>query len=112
MIQADRKCIMMAAAFLLAPVCYAQAVAVAEVQGQVVDGSGSAVPGAQIKMTQTETDYVRNTTAGAATACPTCPLAPTRLKSSRTVSRRTSSRESSCKSAVAFRSMSPCKSAR
>jgi hypothetical protein len=82
MIQADRKCIMMAAAFLLAPVCYAQAVAVAEVQGQVVDGSGSAVPGAQIKMTQTETDYVRNTTAGVdgSYSLPNLPVGPYTLE--------------------------------
>ena len=33
------------------PGCYGQAVAVAAVQGQVLDASGSAVPGAQIKMT-------------------------------------------------------------
>src|SRR5260370_38246009 len=52
------------AMILVAPACYGQAVAVAEVQGQVLDGSGSAVPGAQVKMIQTETDYVRNTTAG------------------------------------------------
>ena len=69
MIRVDRKRVpaffyLMSAAVLVVPACYGQAVAVAEVQGQVLDGSGSAVPGAQIKMTQTTTDYVRNTTAG------------------------------------------------
>ena len=87
MIQADRKSpapflYAIIATILFAPVCYAQAIAVAEVQGQVVDGSGSAVPGAQIKMTQTETDYVRNTTAGVdgSYSLPNLPVGPYMLE--------------------------------
>ena len=87
MIQADRKCTpafpyMMVAAVLLAPVCYAQAVAVAEVQGQVADSSGAAVPGAQIKMTQGNTQYTRNTTSGpdGAYGFPNLPVGPYTLE--------------------------------
>ncbi len=70
------------AMILVAPACYGQAVAVAEVQGQVLDGSGSAVPGAQVKMIQTETDYVRNTTAGVdgAYSLPNLPVGPYMLE--------------------------------
>src|SRR5690242_5449526 len=43
---------------------YGQAIAVAEVQGQVSDSSGAAVPGAQVKMTQADTQYNRSTVSG------------------------------------------------
>src|SRR5260370_23864991 len=70
------------AMILVAPACYGQAVAVAEVQGQVLDGTGSAVPGAQVKMIQTETDYVRNTAAGVdgAYSLPNLPVGPHMLE--------------------------------
>src|SRR5260370_33932401 len=66
----------------MAPACYGQAVAVAEVQGQVLDVGGSAVPGAQVKMIQTETDYVRTTTAGVdgAYSLPNLPVGPYMLE--------------------------------
>jgi hypothetical protein len=64
------------------PDCYGQAVAVAAVQGQVLDSSGSAVPGAQIKMTQTATQYVRSTTSGVdgSYSLPNLPVGPYTLE--------------------------------
>jgi hypothetical protein len=60
------------------PDCYGQAVAVAEVHGQVLDTSNSAVPGAQVKMTQTATQYVRVATSGAegTYSLPNLPVGP------------------------------------
>ena len=46
MIQVDRKCVPAFIFVMLAPACYGQAVAVAEMQGQVSDVSGAVVPGA------------------------------------------------------------------
>src|SRR2546430_5234238 len=67
---------------LAAPACYGQAIAVAEVQGQVSDASGAAVPGAQIKMIQAETQYTRNTTSAAdgAYSLPNLPVGPYTLE--------------------------------
>ena len=70
MIHADRKCTLFISSIVLLMLvgvsgCYGQAVSVAQVQGQVLDPSGSAVAGAQVKMVQTATQYVRNATAGA-----------------------------------------------
>src|SRR5258706_10739467 len=69
-------------AILITPVCYGQAIAVAEVHGQVADASGAAVPGAQIKMTQAETQYNRNTTSAAdgAYGFPNLPVGPYTLE--------------------------------
>jgi len=53
-----------AMALASAAAVYGQAIAVAEVQGQVSDSSGAAVPGAQVKMTQAETQYNRSTVSG------------------------------------------------
>lgn len=69
MIQTDGKHLLaflaiMLSAVMAVPACYGQAIAVAELHGQVLDSSNSAVPGAQVKMTQTATQYVRTTTAG------------------------------------------------
>src|SRR5262249_11718974 len=47
---------------MLAPSCWAQAVAVAEVGGLVADQSGALVAGAQVKITQTAMQLVRTTT--------------------------------------------------
>src|SRR6266568_576103 len=87
MIQVDRKYVpafisTMLAAVLAAPGCYGQAVAVAEVQGQVSDVSGAVVPGAQIRMTQIATHYVRNTSAGVdgAYSFPNLPVGPYMLE--------------------------------
>lgn len=70
------------AAVIGAPTCNGQAVAVAEVQGQVSDASGAAVPGAQVKMTQTETQFSRNTTSAAdgAYSLPNLPVGPYTLE--------------------------------
>src|SRR5437870_1052250 len=67
---------------LAAPACYGQAIAVAEVQGQVSDASGAAVPGAQIKMIQAETQYSRNTTSApdGAYSFPNLPVGPYTLE--------------------------------
>ncbi|MDP2999374.1 MAG: TonB-dependent receptor, partial [Bryobacterales bacterium] len=62
----------------LVPGCYGQAVAVAEVHGQVLDSSNSTIPGAQVKMTQTATQYVRSATSGAdgTYSLPNLPVGP------------------------------------
>src|SRR5882757_1117310 len=69
-------------AILVAPASYGQAIAIAEVQGQVSDASGAAVPGAQVKMTQAETQYSRNTTSAAdgAYSLPNLPVGPYTLE--------------------------------
>jgi len=69
-------------AIVVAPACYGQAVAVAEVHGQVLDTSGAAVPVAQIKMTQAETQFGRNTIAAAdgAFSFPNLPVGPYTLE--------------------------------
>ena len=51
---------LIAMALLLAAKGWAQAVAVAEISGQVTDSSGAIVPGAQVRVTQTETQYTRS----------------------------------------------------
>ncbi len=67
---------------LMAAGCYGQAVAVAEVHGQVSDASHSAVPGAQVKMIQTATQYVRVATTGAdgTYSLPNLPVGPYTLE--------------------------------
>src|SRR5579884_3253876 len=49
-------------ALLFASNCYSQAVAIAEVDGNVQDPSGATVAGAQVKITNTDTQQVRQTT--------------------------------------------------
>src|ERR1700682_2011404 len=87
MIQVERKCVpafisALLAAVMVAPGCYGQAVAVAEVQGQISDVSGAVVPGAQIRMTQISTRYVRSTTAGVdgSYSFPNLPVGPYTLE--------------------------------
>jgi hypothetical protein len=50
-------------ATVMSPHLCGQAVAVAEVDGRILDPAGAVVPGAQIKITQTQTDLVRVVTA-------------------------------------------------
>ena len=71
-----------AAALLVAPLAFGQAVAVAEIHGQVLDPSGSAIPGATVKAIQTDTQYTRTTTADAdgGYVLPNLPLGPYRLE--------------------------------
>ena len=54
----------------------------AEVHGQVLDTSNSAIPGAQVKMTQTATQYVRSATSGAdgTYSLPNLPVGPYTLE--------------------------------
>jgi hypothetical protein len=68
----------------LTPNCTAQAVAIAQVSGTVVDQSGSALVNAQVRMTQTETGLVRstNTDAGGRYVLPNLPVGPYRLEAS------------------------------
>src|SRR5579872_6887052 len=87
MIHVYRKYILMLPVLLcseimIEPACYGQAVAVAEVQGQIVDTSSAVVAGAQIKMTQTETRYTRNTAAAAdgSYSLPNLPVGPYTLE--------------------------------
>src|SRR5689334_7965797 len=51
---------------LIAASCgWAQAISTSQINGTVEDSSGLAVPGAEIKATQTETGLVRSVTSGA-----------------------------------------------
>ena len=50
--------------FLVALSCALWAQSTAQIQGSIQDASGSAVPGANVKATQTETGAVRATTSG------------------------------------------------
>jgi len=63
----------------------AQSQNTAQIQGTVLDASGSAVPGADIKATQTDTGIVRTTTTGATGdyALPNLPIGPYRLEVSK-----------------------------
>jgi hypothetical protein len=60
----------------------AQSQSSAQIQGTVQDASGSAVPGAEIKATQTDTSAVRTTTSGAdgVYVLPNLPIGPYRLE--------------------------------
>ncbi len=51
-------------ALVIAPGAWAQAISTAQINGSVQDASGAAVPGAEIKLTQTETALVRTVTSG------------------------------------------------
>src|SRR5215470_9019491 len=57
---------------------WAQAVSTAQIQGVVQDASGLAVPGADVKATQTETGISRSTVSGAdgGYALPNLPIGP------------------------------------
>ncbi len=61
--------------------CYGQAVAVAEIAGQVTDSSGGVIPGAEIKATQTETQFSRSTVTDAqgSYSLPGLPVGPYKL---------------------------------
>src|SRR5579864_2544652 len=60
--------------------CWAQATS--QIQGTVQDASGAAIPGTQVKATQTETGAVRTATSGAdgTYVLPNLPLGPYRLE--------------------------------
>src|SRR5437867_8998653 len=78
-----RQVWMTAAITLLCPAgSWAQAVANAEIRGVVTDASGAVVPAAQIRATQTDTGYVRNTLSGAdgSYALPNLPVGPYKLE--------------------------------
>src|SRR5690348_4647388 len=57
---------------------WAQAVASAQISGEITDPSGSAVPGATVTATQTETRFVRSTVSGVngAYVMPNLPIGP------------------------------------
>ena len=61
---------------------WAQAQNTAQIQGTIIDASGAAVPGAEIKATNTDTATVRTATTGAAGdyALPNLPVGPYRLE--------------------------------
>ncbi len=69
-------------AVCFAPRAGAQAVAVAQVSGVVADPSGSPVPGAQVKMTETEMQFVRTTLTDSQGryTLPNLPVGPYRLE--------------------------------
>jgi len=70
------------AATVPVPHCLAQAVAVAEVTGQISDPSGRAIVGAQVKTIETGKQTVRNTTSNeqGRYALPNLPVGPYRLE--------------------------------
>ena len=70
------------ALLFVAPLCYGQAVAVAEIHGQVLDPSGAAIVGATIRVTQTDTQYTRTITSDATGGYifANLPLGPYRLE--------------------------------
>src|ERR1700680_4831535 len=60
-----RKVLGLAFGFMFAcAAVYAQAISTSQINGTVQDGTGLAVPGAQVKATQTETGLIRNVTSG------------------------------------------------
>ena len=63
------------------PRCFAQAVAIAQVSGTISDPSGSPLPGAQVKIVETEKGLVRSTTSGpdGRYTFPNLPVGPYRL---------------------------------
>src|SRR5580700_9495030 len=76
----------------LVPVCcvlstgaWAQAVSTAQINGNVRDSSGLAVPGAEIKATQTSTGLVRSTTSGTdgSYLLPNLPIGPYQVEVAR-----------------------------
>ena len=69
---------------LFLPRAIAQAVAVAQVDGQVMDSTGALVPGAQMKMTETEKGIAHTTTAdaGGHYLLPNLPAGPYTLEAS------------------------------
>jgi hypothetical protein len=78
-----RIAIQLCAAFLIiVPRLAAQAVAVAQVQGEVTDSSGAAIPNAKITITQTETGASRNTASDPTGhySLPELPVGPYRLE--------------------------------
>jgi hypothetical protein len=62
MIRVDRLLGALALMGMFVPASFGQAVAVASISGQVIDTSGAAVPGAQVSVTQTETQFTRGAT--------------------------------------------------
>src|SRR5262245_47025828 len=74
-----------AALTLLCPAgLWAQAVANAEIRGVVTDASGAIVPAAKIRVTQTETGYIRTVVSGSDGnyVLPNLPVGPYRLEAS------------------------------
>ena len=69
-------------AMFLSSLAWAQATAVSQISGVVQDATGAAVPGAQVRVTQTETSMTRAATAGAdgAYTIPNLPVGPYRLE--------------------------------
>jgi hypothetical protein len=82
MIQVDRRHALAWIFFVTTPVCCGQAIAVAETQGRILDATGAAAPGAQIRMTEAETRYVRSTTcrADGGYSLPNLPVGPYTLE--------------------------------
>src|SRR5436305_15326015 len=70
----------------LSAMAWAQAQNTAQIQGTVQDASGSAVPNADLKLTQTDTGIVRTATTGAdgVYVIPNLPIGPYRLEVGKT----------------------------
>jgi hypothetical protein len=84
MIRADRLKVVVALClgFGLTFSAYAQNVAIAEISGSVADPSGSAIGGAQVKMTETDKQLVRSTVSDdqGRYTLPNLPVGPYRLE--------------------------------
>jgi hypothetical protein len=72
----------LASIFVIAPCCVLRAQSTAQIQGTIQDASGSAVPGAEIKAIQTETDAIRTATSATdgTYVLPNLPIGPYRLE--------------------------------
>src|SRR5580658_5559747 len=68
--------------FGLSVLAWAQALSTSQISGTVQDSSGSAVPGAEVKLTQTDTGAVRTTTSGpdGTYVLPSLPVGPYSLE--------------------------------
>ena len=67
---------------LTAAVAHAQQTATSQISGVVQDPSGAAIPGAEVRVTQTETGFSRTATTGAdgSYTIPNLPVGPYRLQ--------------------------------
>ena len=68
--------------FFAAAAAHAQQTATSQISGVVQDPSGAAIPGAEVRVTQTDTGFVRTATTGAdgSYTIPNLPVGPYRLQ--------------------------------
>ena len=68
--------------FLICAGAFAQTTAVSQISGTVQDSTGSAIPGAEVQVKQTDTGFTRTTTTGpdGGYALPNLPVGPYQLQ--------------------------------